>query len=598
METSFQEQRRPGCDETSNNNKKDDAQHSDERKVPIFEVDMIFLKSLMRMQTGFEMKTVSRASDRTSNLLRSISLTTSFVAAMEHQLNNLLAFTKRYVSDVKTRLEHTMTTTEEIYHLGEVLLSLQATLIRCIQDLRNLAEEHDTLENSNAASDFLQSQAVMDNKNLAEDLIAAELVNVYSVLSERQSDGPQKSVLLRSGTVSGETRKQKHGCHVLGPAILLAAMWLLLIFTSLFAAGQNLDLMIRFFRGQLLVVTYSYLLGMNMMGWAKARIDYDHDHILPMGAVTPAHVFNSAGVLAALFGALMFLFLLLSAFIKSTWLIIFFAFVMWVLLAAFLFNPFDVVNRGARYFFIKHSAQVALSPLFPVLFSHAWYTDQLLSLVAVGLDLQYQTCYLIVDSWFPATPLSICSSSSTVIRPLITALPALWRILQSLRCFVQTRSPRHIVNAFKYITTIAVVVVSAAIELTQPSVIGITQLLALLVRGWVAVWVIAVTINIVFSHTWDVLMDWEAIRFNTRWLPYLRKQRLYNSVLFYYIAILSNLFFRTATALKTTLAVLRHTGHGDAIFTLLVFAELLRRFMWNFLRVELQWLKIQENIVF
>ena len=91
----------------------------------------------------------------------------------------------------------------------------------------------------------------MDNKDLVEDLIAAELANVFSVLSERQSDGPQKSVLLRSGTVSGETRKQRHGYHVLGPAILLAAMWLLLIFTSLFAAGQNLDLMIRFFRGQL-----------------------------------------------------------------------------------------------------------------------------------------------------------------------------------------------------------------------------------------------------------------------------------------------------------------------------------------------------------
>ena len=118
------------------------------------------------------------------------------------------------------------------------------------------------------------------------------------------------------------------------------------------AGRDNFDLMIRFFRGQYLVVTYAYLLGLNMVGWAKARIDYVHEHLLPMGTVTPSHVFNTAGPLTVLFGALMFLFLVLSAFIESVGLLVFFAFVKWLLLAVFLFNPLDVLNsqRSALQF--------------------------------------------------------------------------------------------------------------------------------------------------------------------------------------------------------------------------------------------------------
>ena len=593
-ETSFLEKQSPGYDETSGN---DQADHSEERRIPTFDVDTVFLRSLMRMQTGFEMKTLARTVEKEAkNLLHSISLTGSFVAAMEQQLNNLLDFTRRHVAEVRTRLKLSVATKEELHHLGDVLLSLQSTLIRGLQDLRDLADVYDNLNgNSNGASDFLQSLDVLEKKNGVEDDIASELATLHSLLKDTST----KSELLRRGTVSDETRKQKHGYHVIGPPILLVAMWLVLLLTSLFASGRdNFDLMIRFFRGQYLVVTYAYLLGLNMVGWAKARIDYVHEHLLPMGTVTPSHVFNTAGALTVLFGALMFLFLVLSAFIESVGLLVFFAFVKWLLLAVFLFNPLDVLNRGARFFFVKHTSQVILSPLFPVLFSHAWYTDQLLSLVAVGLDLQYQICYFVVGSWFPGTPLGTCSSSATAIRPLIASLPAMWRILQSLRCFVETRSPRHIVNSVKYITTVAVVLVSAAIELTQPSTLSIGQLLNLLLSGWVAVWGVVAAINILYSHTWDVVMDWEVVRFNSNRVPHIRRQRLYKAMLFYYFAIGSNLFFRMATALKTTLAVLRHTGHGDTIFTLLVFAELARRFMWNFLRVELQWLQIQNNFVF
>ena len=598
-EALFQGKLSPDYGKPSSNDQTDNRKHNEEYRIPTFDVDGVYLRSLMRMQTGYEMETLSpTAEEGTTDLLevRSISPTHSFVAAMEQQLNNLLDFTRRHVAEVKTGLKPNAATTNEIHHFGEVLLSLQATLIRCLEDLRDLAEEYDNINgDSNAASDFLQSVDVLEKQNGLEDDIDKELSTLHSLLNDKS----EKSELLLRGAIGGETRKETYGYHVIGPPILLVALWLVLLFTSLFPSGRdNFDLMIRFFRGQYLVVTYAYLLGLNMVGWAKARIGYVHEHVLPMGTVTPNHVFNTAGAITVVFGALLSLFLVLSAFIESVGLLVFFAFVKWLVLVVFLFNPLNVLNRGARFFFIKHTTQVVMSPLFPVLFSHAWYTDQLLSLVPVGLDLQYQICYFVVGSWLPGTSLGTCSSSSTAIRPLIAVFPAMWRILQSLRIFVETRRPRHIVNSFKYTTTVAVVLVSSAIELTQPSTLSIGQLLKLLLSGWVAVWGVVAAINILFSHMWDVVMDWEAVRLKSNKMPYIRRQRLYKTVLFYFFAIGSNLFFRMATALKTTLAILRHTGHGDTIFTLLVFAELARRFMWNFLRVELHWLKLQENFVF
>ncbi|KAL5500042.1 hypothetical protein EMCRGX_G011536 [Ephydatia muelleri] len=184
----------------------------------------------MRMQTGFEMKTLARTAEKgANNLLHSISLNSSFVAALEEQLNNLLDFTRRHVAEVRTRLKLGVVTKEELYHLGDVLLSLQSTLIRGLQDLRDLADVFDNLNgNSNAASDFLQSLDVLEKKNRVEDDITSELATLYSLLKDTST----KSKLLRRGTISGETRKQKHGYHVIGSPILLVAMWLVLLLTT------------------------------------------------------------------------------------------------------------------------------------------------------------------------------------------------------------------------------------------------------------------------------------------------------------------------------------------------------------------------------
>ena len=77
-ETIFLEKQSPGYEETSGN---DQADHSEERRIPTFEVDAVILRSLMRMQTGFEMKTLARTAEKgANNLLHSISLNSSFVA--------------------------------------------------------------------------------------------------------------------------------------------------------------------------------------------------------------------------------------------------------------------------------------------------------------------------------------------------------------------------------------------------------------------------------------------------------------------------------------------------------------------------------------
>jgi len=65
----------------------------------------------------------------------------------------------------------------------------------------------------------------------------------------------------------------------------------------------------------------------------------------------------------------------------------------------------------------------------------------------------------------------------------------------------------------------------------------------------------------------------------------LRPKTLFPYKSLYLIAIVFNLILRFAWTLELTLAIVRHLNSG-LIFTGLMVAEILRRFVWNFFRLE------------
>jgi xenotropic and polytropic retrovirus receptor 1 len=75
------------------------------------------------------------------------------------------------------------------------------------------------------------------------------------------------------------------------------------------------------------------------------------------------------------------------------------------------------------------------------------------------LDLQFAICYFATSRGDSAPQ---CSSSANGIRPLLSVLPFLWRLLQCLRRYRDTKQRFQLVNAGKYTLSIIFISVAAA----------------------------------------------------------------------------------------------------------------------------------------
>lgn len=122
-----------------------------------------------------------------------------------------------------------------------------------------------------------------------------------------------------------------------------------------------------------------------------------------------------------------------------------------------------------------------MAPFFDVTFADFWIADQMNSLAAVLLDVEFFVCYLVYGIYssessgtyicMVVTHSSIvmilfiaiqCNSVIYGVRPLLAVMPAWWRFAQCLRRYRDTRKVHpHLVNAGKYSTSFFVVFFSS-----------------------------------------------------------------------------------------------------------------------------------------
>ena len=157
------------------------------------------------------------------------------------------------------------------------------------------------------------------------------------------------------------------------------------------------------------------------------------------------------------------------------------------------------------------------------------------SLVRVFGDLAWSVCYVISGEFYSHENETLghdsCSENKTmrnIILPILYALPLYLRCAQNLRCYLLSKEPVHLANAFKYALAESVLVFGLLHaphkeEHNDDSTFH-------------TVWIIAFVLATLYQFWWDVFMDW-------RFFPKpilsisLRPTRLYPYRCVYYLAI-------------------------------------------------------------
>ncbi|KAF4583455.1 hypothetical protein EYR38_002206 [Pleurotus pulmonarius] len=176
---------------------------------------------------------------------------------------------------------------------------------------------------------------------------------------------------------------------------------------------------------------------------------------------------------------------------------------------------------------------------------------------ARGFDDQWRRCGTSSPHWPAAFALGI--------------LPFVVRVVQSLRRYADSKLPTHLVNGGKYAS-------------------GIVSYFFYFLwrhngsRASLALWCVSSIVYAIYASSWDLLMDWSILRFKSDGrFPFLRPELVYTeSIPFYYFAIVSNVLLRFVWVFY-----IPSRGPNIMLRTFIAgILEMLRRWQWNFYRLE------------
>ena len=185
-----------------------------------------------------------------------------------------------------------------------------------------------------------------------------------------------------------------------------------------------------------------------------------------------------------------------------------------------------------------------------------------------------------------------------VVVPLLLAIPSLIRFRQCLiEYFRVRRAPfkestgwggQHLANALKYSTAFPVIILSTLQRNSSDE--GVKAALN-------KAWLVAVTVNSLYSFYWDVAKDWDLTLFSDKkerasahhpWA--LRERLIFRPVNLYYVVMILDLMLRCTWSMKLSPHLDKFSDFESGIF-LIEFLEVFRRWVWIFFRVEAEWLR-------
>jgi len=234
------------------------------------------------------------------------------------------------------------------------------------------------------------------------------------------------------------------------------------------------------------------------------------------------------------------------------------------------------------------------APFAPVRFRDGYVGDVLTSTVRVIVDLTFAALWFLsgVHGWLQSD-LDLKNTSHVenlwlfkqFLVPGITVAPLFWRFLQNInRAWVtQSRWP-HLGNALKYASAQTVVLFGFFHQELRQN----------------PTWILCFVLATLYQYWWDIFMDWDLLHWTSSSGFELRSNLLYKNKSFYIFIAVINLALRflwTITLLPEANNNL-FTQKFDVNLYLSPFiaaAEVCRRSIWGFLRVENEHIQVYER---
>jgi len=233
-------------------------------------------------------------------------------------------------------------------------------------------------------------------------------------------------------------------------------------------------------------------------------------------------------------------------------------------------NPLPVMSKPSRWWLIKNVAKLLVSGTRRVEFTDFWMGDQFTSLVFTLSNIPFVVCAY--TGRFDNS-LTRCSSSSSLwpLQLVLGTLPLLIRLVQSVKRYADSKMRTHLINGGKYGVGIISYLFYFYWRHQGSGIRGASF----------GLYFTFMTASSLYGLAWDFLMDWSVFQRHTQY-PLLRSNLVYANIPVYYIAIISNILLRF-----TWLFYIPQCGPNKTIKTFIVgMLEMLRRWQWNFYRLE------------
>ncbi|KAJ2725685.1 Signal transduction protein [Coemansia sp. Benny D115] len=318
-----------------------------------------------------------------------------------------------------------------------------------------------------------------------------------------------------------------------------------------------------------LVILFLLLFSLNIMAWSRAHINYRFIFEVDPRDFLDSWQFLELSSFFLIIASVVFWVNFTLRIEHNSYICVYV--LLGVLLGLFLM-PIRMFYWSSRWWLMKSLWRILFSGLYRVEFRDFFLGDEMCSLTYTFSMILMLGCAG-ANKWTDLD--ETCNTTQWWSNAAFLMLPNVFRLLQCIRRFVDSGDAfPHLANGAKYSSTIVTMWLASANRISGGNI-------------WKSIWVASAIANSCFTSLWDLLMDWGLFESRSKH-RFLRSELKFDRPWVYYVAIVVDVILRFVwiTQISPNFFSFGHKVHASTIAYIAAVLEVLRRFSWNFFRVE------------